>query len=398
MSKTYKIILYVLSLLAVASVTFLVTVIWTTERVESQYVSDLSNDVVDAKMRRIHAMLENYFIDDYDPQTVQTAAADGAASAMITATGDPWSYYISAEDMSEYEELMTNSYVGIGVTIEEVHSGMKVMGLTAGGPAEEAGVLIGDILTHVEGQSAAELGLDETKKLVQGKEGSYVNLRFDRDGTPYDVQVQRRTIISDVATMEMLDGKIALITIKNFDLHCAEQTLECIDLALAQNASALLFDVRFNGGGLKDEMVPILDVLLPEGTIFSSVDYLGTEETDYSDAAFINLPMAVLVNADSYSAAEFFAAALQQYDMAQVIGVQTSGKGNFQYTLPLGDGSAVALSVGKYFMPDGTSLTGVGVTPDVEMDLNYDDYVSLYYGTLSHEEDEQLQAALEVLK
>ena len=279
MSKTYKIILYVLSLLAVASVTFLVTVIWTTERVESQYVSDLSNDVVDAKMRRIHAMLENYFIDDYDPQTVQTAAADGAASAMITATGDPWSYYISAEDMSEYEELMTNSYVGIGVTIEEVHSGMKVMGLTAGGPAEEAGVLIGDILTHVEGQSAAELGLDETKKLVQGKEGSYVNLRFDRDGTPYDVQVQRRTIISDVATMEMLDGKIALITIKNFDLHCAEQTLECIDLALAQNASALLFDVRFNGGGLKDEMVPILDVLLPEGTIFSSVDYLGTEET-----------------------------------------------------------------------------------------------------------------------
>ena len=108
--------------------------------------------------------------------------------------------------------------------------------------------------------------------------------------------------------------------------------------------------------------------------------------------------MAVLVNEDSYSTAEFFAAALQEYEAAEVVGVQTVGKGNFQYTLPLSDGSAVALSTGKYFTPKGVSLTEVGVTPDLQVDLSYDDYLALYYGNLEPEEDEQLQAALELLQ
>ena len=163
-------------------------------------------------------------------------------------------------------------------------------------------------------------------------------------------------------------------------------------------SKALVFDVRFNPGGLKDQMVEVLDTLLPEGDIFRSVDYAGREEVDKSDAACLEIPMAVLVNEDSYSAAEFFAAALQEYGVAEVVGMQTSGKGNFQYTFNLSDGSAVALSVGKYFTPSGKSLTDVGVTPDVEVNLDYADYESLYYGTLAHEEDEQLQAAVEVLR
>lgn len=390
--------LIALSMAAVACVTFLLTAFWMSGVMQSRYASSISTDAVADKMRRVERMLDTYFIDEYDLETVEAAAADGAAGAMITATGDQWSYYISAADMVEYEEQLNNSYVGIGVIIEEVREGMQIMKISAGSPAEEAGVQVGDICTQVEGQKTAEIGLDATQELVRGEEGTYVSMVFSRDGQEYEVQVERRAIISDVATFEMLEDGIALITIENFDYHCAEQTLACIDQALQHNARALLFDVRFNGGGLKDEMVPILDALLPEGVLFSSVDYLGKEETDYSDAQCIDLPMAVLVNEDSYSAAEFFAAALQQYGVAKVIGMQTTGKGNFQYTLELGDGSAVALSVGKYFMPDGTSLTGVGITPDVEQDLSYDDYISLYYDALSHEDDEQLQAALEVLK
>jgi len=358
----------------------------------------VSTDAVTFKMQAIEQLLDEYFIDDYDLATLEAAAADGAAAAMIEATGDRWSYYISADEMQAYEEQLNNSYVGIGVTIQETETGMEIMSVTEGGPAEEAGVQVGDICVSVEGQSTVELGMDGTQELVRGEEGTFVKMRFSRNGTEFDLSIERKAIVSAVAELEMLEGDIALITIHNFDYHCAEQTLACIDSAIAQNAKALLFDVRFNGGGLKDEMVPILDALLPEGDLFRSVDYRGVEEVDTSDADCIDLPMAVLVNEDSYSAAEFFAAALQEYGVAKVIGTQTSGKGNFQYTLDLGDGSAVALSVGKYFTPKGNSLTDVGITPDVLQELNYEDNVALYYGTLAHEDDEQLQAAVTALK
>lgn len=394
MSKATRILLSVLILLAAVSLTFILTVFW----MQGRYESALSADGVKYKMQSIEQMLERYFIDDYTLSDLETAAADGAAAAMIEATGDRWSYYISASDMREYEEQMTNSYVGIGVTIQQIDTGMEIMVVTEGSPAEEAGIQVGDVCIEVEGQKTAELGMDGTQDLVRGEEGTFVNMRFARGEEVYDVSVERRAIVTDVATLEMLDDGIALITIANFDFHCAEQTLACIDEAMAQNARALLFDVRFNGGGLKDEMVEILDVLLPEGDVFFSEDYRGVQEVDTSDAAHLEIPMAVLVNEDSYSAAEFFAAALQEYGVAQVIGVQTVGKGNFQYTLDVGDGSAVSLSVGKYYTPKGVSLTDVGVIPDVEQDLTYEDYISLYYGTLPNEEDEQLQAAIAALK
>ena len=363
-----------------------------------QFQPQISSDAVTYKMQSIEHLLDSYFIDEYDLQTLEAAAADGAAAAMIEATGDRWSFYISADDMAAYEEQMTNTYVGIGVTIQETETGMQVMSVTEGGPAEEAGVQVGDICTEVEGKKTAELGLEGTQDLVRGEAGTFVKLRFDRGGQILDLTIERRAIVTAVAELEMLDGGIALITIHNFDQHCAEQTLACIDSAVSQGAAALLFDVRFNGGGLKDEMVLILDALLPEGELFRSIDYRGVEEVDTSDANCIELPMAVLVNEDSYSAAEFFAAALQEYGVAKVIGVQTSGKGNFQYTLELGDGSAVSLSVGKYYTPNGRSLTDVGITPDVVQELSYDDYAALYYGNLPHEEDEQMQAALTALK
>lgn len=393
MNRFLKVLLSVLVILAIVSLTFMATVLW----MQGRYAQLLSTDGVKYKMQAIGHMLDTYFIEEYDEAAVEQAAADGAAAAMIAASGDRWSFYISASDMQAYEEQMTNTYVGIGVMIQAVDAGMEIMSVTPGSPAEEAGVRVGDICTKVEGQETADLGVDGTQAIVRGEPGSFVNMCFMRDGREFEAEIQRRTIISDVAELEMLDH-IGLIRIYNFDQHCAEQTLACVDRALESGARALLFDVRFNGGGLKTEMVEILDALLPEGELFRSVDYRGTEEIDRSDAACLELPMAVLVNEESYSAAEFFAAALQEYDAAQIVGVQTVGKGNFQYTLDVGDGSAVSLSVGKYYTPQGKSLTDVGVTPDVEAELSYEDYVSLYYGSLPSDEDEQIAAAVNVLK
>lgn len=394
MKRIWKIMLILLLVAATAGATFLGTMAWVNGQ-QQQAQMDMSS--VEYKMNKLQELIGDYFIDDYDLAELEAAAADGAAAYMVEATGDRWSYYISADDMQAYTEQMNNAYVGIGVTILETEGGVEIVSVTEGSPAEEAGIQVGDICTAVEGQATADLGIEGTKAVVRGEEGTFVSMTFRRGTEILDLSVERRSIVTPVAEWEMLENNIALIAIYNFDYHCAEQTFACMDEALAQGAEAFLFDVRFNGGGLKDEMVQILDALLPEGDIFRSVDYAGREEVDRSDAECMEIPVAVLVNEDSYSAAEFFAAALQEYGVAQVVGVQTSGKGNFQYTLDLGDGSAVALSVGKYFTPSGKSLTDVGVTPDVVMDLSYDDYTALYYGTLEHVDDEQLQAAWELL-
>ena len=383
----------ILLVLATAGATFVTTVYW----MQGQYESSMDADPVQYKLEKLGALIETYFIDEYEEEQLITAAADGAAANMVEATGDRWSYYISADEMQAYEEQMNNAYVGIGVTIQAVENGMEIMAVTEGGSAEEAGVQVGDILIEVEGQKTPELGIDGTKNLVRGESGTYVQVRFLRGEEILDLSVERRSIVTPVSKWEMLENGIAWIVIYNFDAHCAEQTLAAIEEAVAAGAEGLLFDVRFNGGGYKDEMVEILDYLLPEGDIFRSVDYRGVEEVDKSDADCLEIPMVVLVNEDSYSAAEFFAATLQEYGVAEVVGVQTSGKGNFQYTLELGDGSAVALSVGKYYTSSGKSLTDVGVTPDVEMDLDYADYEALYYGNLAPEDDEQLQAGIQAL-
>jgi carboxyl-terminal processing protease len=219
--------------------------------------------------------------------------------------------------------------------------------------------------------------------------------------SPYSykiVPVTRQEVKVAVATAEMLPGHVGLVTIANFDSRCAEETIAAIESLLDQGAQKLIFDVRNNPGGYADELIQVLDYLLPEGKLFHMEYYTGQEDITESDRRELKIPMAVLVNADSYSAAEFFAVALQEYDRAVILGEQTSGKGYFQTTIPLSDGSAVGLSVGKYYTPGGVSLEGVGITPDVEVTVDDETYIAIYYGWLEPSEDPQIQAALEALK
>ena len=346
----------------------------------------------EAKTAEIGAYLDRFFIDDYDEEKL----ADAAASAMVEATGDRWSYYLTAEEKSSYDEQMQNAYVGIGVTItaQEELGGMRIEAVTAGGPAEKAGLLTGDIITEVEGEKTLDLGMTGTRTKVRGEEGTFVTLTILRGEESFPVSVERRSIQTPVATYEMLDGQIGYIKIANFDTRCAEETNAAMDELIAQDAKALIFDVRNNGGGYKNELVKVLDKILPEGILFQSEDYQGSKQIDRSDADCIDLPMAVLVNQDSYSAAEFFAAAIQEYDWGTVVGTKTVGKGNFQTAFTLSDGSMLNLSIGKYYTPQGRSLTDTGITPDVEIALSDEDDAKLYYGQLEKADDAQLQAAI----
>ena len=315
-----------------------------------------------SKLEQLESLILERFIGDAD----QTAMEDAAATAMVKSLNDRWSYYIPASEYAAHEEQVNNAYVGVGITIEaREQEGFLVKAVNEGSSAEVAGVQVDDLLVEVEGQDVREMTAAEVRNLVRGEEGTYVSLTVLRRGERVTLSVERRQVQTVVASGRMLSGDIGLVTIENFDARCAEEAIAAIDGLLGQGAEKLIFDVRNNPGGYAKELVKVLDYLLPEGELFRTVDYAGKEKVDYSDADCLDIPMAVLVNGDSYSAAEFFAAALSEYGVADVVGEKTCGKGYFQNTMRLSDGSAVGLSVGKYFTPKGVSLAGVGITPDV---------------------------------
>ena len=348
------------------------------------------------KLEQLEDLIHSCFIGVADSMELQVAAAEG----MIAALDDRWSYYMSAEEYLSHMETANNAYVGIGITIsvEEGVEGFVVQMVNEGGPAEEAGILVGDRIVAVEGISTIGMEASGARDLVRGEPDTQVRITLVREGQEMTLAVTRKEVKTPVATWEMLPGNVGMISIVNFDARCAEESIAAIEELLALGAEKLIFDVRNNPGGYAHEMVKLLDYLLPEGDLFRTVDYRGKENVDRSDAACLEIPIAVLVNDGSYSAAEFFAAALREYDAAVVVGEHTSGKGHFQYTYELSDGSAVALSTGKYFTPNGLSLEGVGIEPDVPVAVTDEQYSGIYYDQLTPEEDPQIQAALEALK
>lgn len=381
MKKLGKILLRVLSYVLVAAIAAGITM-YATMRSDSY-----------SKLEQLKALLVQRYVNGAD----ETALEDAAAHAMVGALGDRWSYYIPADEYAAFVEQKKNAYVGIGVTITAGETGYPIQKVVEGGPAEEAGLLAGDVIVSVDGTSVAGLPTDEGKTLVQGKEGTTVQITVDRAGEQITFTVERRTVHTKVATGQMLEGNIGLVTIENFNSNCFSESKAAAEQLRKQGAVALIFDVRYNGGGYADEMVKLLDYLLPKGELFRTQDYMGKQSIKTSDENCVELPMAVLVNGSSYSAAEFFAAALREYDWAVIVGEPTSGKGHFQVTYQLGDGSAVGLSIGKYFTPKGVCLEGAGLTPDVSVEVDDATAAAIYAGKLDPMEDPQILAAIAAL-
>ena len=347
------------------------------------------------KLDRLENLIQERYIGEADGEAME----DAAAAAMVKATGDRWSYYIPASQYEAHKEQSENAYVGIGITIQQAEdgSGFLIVMVNQNGPAQEAGIQVNDLLIAVEDQDVRVMTADQVRELIRGEAGTKVSLTVMRQGEHQTLAVERRRIESAVATGQMLADGIGLVKISNFDERCASESIAVIQKLQQEGAKKIIFDVRNNPGGYAEELVKLLDYLLPEGDLFRSVSYDGTEKVDTSDADCLDMPMAVLINGSSYSAAEFFAAALQEYRAATIVGEPTVGKGVYQTTISLGDGSAVALSTGKYFTPKGNSLTDVGVTPDVRVDVDEETAEKIYYGTLGYADDLQIQAAIQVL-
>ena len=346
------------------------------------------------KLDELRSLVEQKFIGEVDWKV----AEDYAAAGLVEGLGDRWSYYMSAENYESYLEQMSNSYVGVGITVTEREDRyLDILEVTKGGPAEGAGVEAGGVIIRVGEQDISEVGIDGATALIKGEEGTDVTMTIRYGDEEREFTMTRAYFEVTVAWGQMLDSDIGMVTIENFDGRCAEETLAAVEQLLDEGASALIFDVRNNPGGYKSELCEVLDYLLPEGPLFRSEYYDGKEQVDESDAKCLDIPMAVLINSESISAAEFFAAALSEYDAATLVGEQTIGKGYFQQAYELSDGSAVGLSVGKYTTPNGVSLAGVGITPDVPVEVSEELFWEIYYGNVEWKDDPQVLAAIEVL-
>lgn len=341
------------------------------------------------------AMVQTYLLARFafvEADADLDGAADAGLAAFVMGLGDRWSYYRTQEQYQELTQRRANNYVGVGITIDySREEGLLVLSVTEGGPADTAGVLEGDIITAVDGVSLAGEARQEGSDRIKGEEGAQVALTLLReDGSTCDVTCTRATLRNSSASGKMLEGEIGYVKLDNFYSGSADSFQKEVDALVEQGAKALVVDVRDDPGGYIAELERILDYLLPEGPVFTQKARWWFPSVTQSDEACIGLPMAVIVNKDSYSAAELLAAQLRESVEAPIVGEATSGKGYSQITFPLVNGGGVGLSTATYCTGSGHSLIGEGIIPDVELELNQG-------AVMGGEGDNQLQAAIELL-
>ncbi len=348
-----------------------------------------------SKLRSVADIVEKYFVADYS----EAEAIEYALAGYVAGLGDQWSGYYTAEQTASIEDDDANVYVGIGVTYSlEEATKYQITTVMAGGPADQAGILPGDVVAYVNGVEVAGLASsDELTTLVKGEAGTSVNIVVRRGAQELPFDIVRDTVRTYSVTSRLIGTDIGYISISDFDRNVDAEVADHLQSLLTQGAKGFVFDVRNNPGGYLDVMRSILDTLLPEGIVITTVDKAGNEIPYTSDANFLGMPLVALTNENSISAAEFFAAAVQEYDVGTVVGQKTLGKGYSQQMFKLSDGSSVSLSTTRYYTPKGNSLAETGVTPDQIVEVPVEDIYALASGKLAEADDDQLQAALQVL-
>ena len=302
-------------------------------------------------------LVNTRFVGEYEP----VEAVDAALEGMVKGLGDRWSYYLNAEAYEAQNLRRKNQYVGIGVTVSyEREEGLLILEVTPGSPAEEAGLLPGEVITRAEGVSLAGEGRYQGSEYIRGEAGTTAVLEvLGTGGTTRTVEVRREAVATDPVSYEMLEDSVGYVKLANFYENSAQRLKKAVEDLQAQGARALVFDMRNNGGGYLTQLTEMLDFLLPEGPIFISRSRSGREEV--------------------------FAAQLQEDGAAVIVGVPTSGKGYSQQTFPLPHGGALNISTAAYFTGDGTSLIGTGLRLDAQVEQ-------------TEEGDAQLEAALALLQ
>lgn len=307
------------------------------------------------------AYINTFFVGEYDKDTV----ADTALNAMVEALGDRWSYYMDADSYAASRLRRANEYVGIGITVTYEQDGLHIQSVVEGGPAEKAGLCPGEVIFSVDGQELKGENALQGADLIRGEEGTQVMLAVQgADGAVREVAVTRGRLQSDPVTVELTEDNVGYVALANFYTGSAEHVMNAVDSLLEQGAVGLVFDMRNNPGGYLEELTELLDYLLPKGNIYQSGTGSGPKKVVRSDADCIEVPMVVLVNENTYSAAELFAAQLRESLGTPIVGQPTFGKGYSQQTFWLPGDRALNISTKTYYTGAGESLIGVGIIPD----------------------------------
>ena len=358
-----------------------------------------SSDKVDleqafSKAEYIQKLIEKYFYYEEDIPNIE----EGVYAGMLAALGDPYSVYYDEEAFEAMLESTAGSYCGIGVVVQQHMETMviSVVNPYKGCPGFEAGIRPGDIILGTADVDFTGMDINEAVSYIRGEENTTVTIRLLRGEEELSVEVTRKVIDIPTVSYELLENNIAYIKIESFDEVTYGQFDEAIKKAQKDNCIGYIFDVRDNGGGLYDTVVDMLDDILPEGKIVFTKDRDGKGDTQYSDAKCLDAPIAVLTNGNSASASEIFAGAIQDYGVGKVIGTQSFGKGIVQSIIPIGDGTAIKLTVSAYFTPNGRNIHGEGITPDIVVELPKEEeaYES---GYIKRECDTQLEEAMKYI-
>lgn len=330
----------------------------------------LSNDSAYGKLVALQNVVRRFYVDA--DEVDESELNDMMATGYIYGLGDPYSAYLNEETYSSilYSNEGGTSGVGVTVVFDPEASAIYVVRVSEESPAAQAGLQEKDRITAVDSVAVTQENYDQSVNNIRGESGTDVILTVLRDGETFDVTVTRGDFTATSVYSRMI-GTVCLIEITDFNTATTDQFKAALDEAVASGATGLIFDLRGNTGGLVDVTSDMLDMLLPKGEIGYAV-YNGGKRVSLakSDAKEIDLPMAVLTDGDTASASEYFALALRDYEKAALIGEKTFGKGIMQSTMPLGDGSAVRVTVAKFYTKSGTEFHGVGLAPDREVKID----------------------------
>lgn len=343
------------------------------------------------KMQILQDTIDTYYLDSTDTQTLQ----EGAYEGMIDSLEDPYSTYYSEEELEEIKNQTQGIYYGIGAYIGmDSDVGMaRISKVMEGSPAEADGVLAGDYIYKVDDEYVKGLTLEEVIAKVKGPEGTVVKLTMlrEKETEPVELEVTRQKIESPTVNHKTLDGGISYIQITEFDEITVEQFTEAFAEEKEKGMNGLIIDLRDNLGGNLAAVTDIARMILPKGIIVYTEDKYGKREEYTCDGTHeLQVPLVVLVNGNSASASEILAGAIKDYQKGTLLGTTTFGKGIVQRIISLSDGSAVKLTVSKYYTPNGNNIHKVGIKPDEELKLDAEAYIK--DGT-----DNQLNRAVEIM-
>lgn len=354
------------------------------------------DEAVEAKIDEVNAYIDNYYYFDVDKEKQEEALFDGIMGGL----DDPYSVYYTEEEYADLQEDTSGEYVGVGavVTQDMETKLISIVRPIEGSPAEEAGLMAGDILISVDDLEVTDLELDFVVDRIRGEEGTTAHIVVYREGEEdyLEFDVTRRVVENVNVHVSILDSGVGYIQIDQFYQNTVQEFADALDLMEASKVKGVVIDLRDNPGGLLTAVSDMCNYILDGGVIVYTEDKNGNRLSEYkADSKHsVDMPMVVLVNGNSASASEIFAGCMQDTGKATLVGTQTFGKGIVQSVIPLSDGTAIKITIAKYFTPNGNDIHKVGITPDkiVELPDGRTNAVNIPY-----EDDTQLQEAEKIL-